>query len=184
MKKNILDNPGELGQSIELRKVDKKIASFDEAARYRQVTVVDKNGEIISDSTRRVVRANGSGFVISYTERMSDFLCKCSTGAIVRVFVFLAHHQNYGTDGKTFGYRCSHKYLQTVLHIEKPTLWRALHYLKEHLLVHVGKIEGFTEFMVNPYYVTIGTDRKARIREWERRWSDTLKKEGGKLGKG
>lgn len=151
---------------------------------FKTTIVSDRDGGVISEHTTSVRSSNGSGFVISYTERMSDFLCKCSTGAIVRVFVFLAHHQNYGTDGKTFGYRCSHKYLQTVLHIEKPTLWRALHYLKEHLLVHVGKIEGFTEFMVNPYYVTIGTDRKARIREWERRWSDTLKKEGGKLGKG
>ena len=169
MKKNILDNPGELGQSIELRKVNKKIASFDEAARYRQVTVVDKNGEIISDSTRRVVRANGSGFVISYTEKMLDFLKKNSTAATIRIFLLIAHRQGYGDNG-IYGYRCSRKYLQEVLHLSKPSVWSALNYLIDNFLVVENKFDGQTEFMVNPDYVTIGTNKQARLREWSQRW--------------
>lgn len=182
MKKNILDNPGELGQSIELRKVNRKIESFDEAAYVRQVTVVDKNGEIISDSTRRVVRSNGSGFVISYTEKMLDFLKKNSTAAVIRVFLLLAHRQGYGDNG-IYGYRCSRKYLQEVLHLSKPSVWSALNYLIDNFLVVENKFDGQTEFMVNPDYVTIGTNKQARLREWSQRWQWYFKEKARK-GKG
>lgn len=169
MKKNILDNPGELGQSVELKKVTKRVLSFDEAARYRQTTVTDKNGEIISDVTRRVARPNGSGFVISYTEKMIDFLKKVSTSATVRVFLLLAHRQGYGDNG-IYGYRCTRKYLQEVLHLSKPTVWASLNYLIDNFLVVENRFDGQTEFMVNPDYVTIGTNKQARLREWSLRW--------------
>lgn len=148
--------------------------------KFVTMTMTDVNGEIITQVTKNHKYANGSGFVISYTEKMSDFLMKVSTGSIVRVFLFIAHHQNYGTDGKTFGYRCSHKYLQQVLRIDKSTLWDALKYLKDNYLVHVGKVEGYVEFMVNPDYVTIGQDKKGRRAEWNRRWAETLKAQAKK----
>lgn len=169
MQKNILDNPGELGQSAEMKKLEKKILSFNEAARYRQVTVTDKNGEIVSDVTRRVSRPNGSGFVISYTEKMLDFLKKNSTSATIRVFLFLAHRQGYGDNG-IYGCRCSKKYLQEVLHLSKPSVWSALNYLIDNFLVVENKFDGQTEFMVNPDYVTLGTNKQARLREWSQRW--------------
>lgn len=136
---------------------------------------IDTNGEIIAEHMRNYRHQNGSGFVISYTEKMCEFLEKVTTGSIVRVFVYLAHRQNYGNDGKMFGYRCSHKYLQKVLNMTKPTLWDALKYLKDNYLVHVGKVDGQFEFMVNPLYVTIGSDRKTRMTEWNRRWAKTFK---------
>lgn len=183
MQKNILDNPGELGQSIELKKLDKKILAFNESARYRQTTTIDKNGEIISDITRRVVRQNGSGFVISYTEKMIDFLKKVSTAATVRVFLFLAHRQGYGENG-IYGYRCSKKYLQEVLHLSKPSVWAAINYLIDNFLVVENKFDGQTEFMVNPDYVTMGTNKQARLREWSQRWQWYFKaKEAKRNGK-
>lgn len=148
--------------------------------KFVTMTMTDVNGEVITQVTKAHKYANGSGFVISYTEKMSDFLMKVSTGSIVRVFLYIAHHQNYGTDGKTFGYRCSHKYLQQILRIDKSTLWDALKYLKDNYLVHVGKVEGYVEFMVNPDYVTIGQDKKARRAEWNRRWQATLKEQAQK----
>lgn len=146
-------------------------------AQRKFVTTVisDEQGEVLFATTKAQKRMNGSGFVISYTEKMSDFLVKVTTGSIVRVFLYIAHHQNYGTDGKTFGYRCSHKYLWQVLRMDRTTLWDALSYLKANFLVHVGKIEGYTEFMVNPDYVTIGTDKKTRREEWNRRWAETFR---------
>lgn len=142
----------------------------------RHTTITDQNGEIISEFESVVKPKNGSGFVISYTEKMSDFVAKCKTGSIVRVFLYIAHHQDYANDGMHFGFRCTHKYLQTVLGIDKSTLWDALKYLKENFLVHVGKVYGYTEFMVNPQYVTIGRDKQARVREWNRRWAETNKR--------
>lgn len=153
-----------------------KVASPPEG-KLVTTTITDVDGEIIYSTTRAKKYLNGSGFVISYTERMSEFLTKVTTGSVVRVFLYIAHHQNYGTDGKTFGYRCSHKYLWQVLRMNRATLWDALKYLRDNYLVHVGKVEGYTEFMVNPDYVTIGQDKKARRAEWNRRWAETFKRQ-------
>lgn len=169
MQKNILDNPDEFGQLVELKKVVKRVEKFDEAARYRQIITTDKNGEIIADTTRRVSKPNGSGFVISYTEKMIDFLKKVSTSATVRVFLLLAHRQGYGDNG-IYGYRCTRKFLQEVLHLSKPSVWAALNYLIDNFLVVENRFDGQTEFMVNPDYVTIGTNKQARLREWSLRW--------------
>lgn len=135
----------------------------------KEVIGYDENGDVVYDITRANRWANGSGFVISYTEQMCDFLERTTAGAVVRVFLYIAHHQAFGKDGQ-FGYRCSHKYLQKVLGLSRKGLWEALNYLKDNFLVNVSKVEGATEFMVNPNYVTIGSDKKARMREWNRRW--------------
>lgn len=141
----------------------------------RQTIICKPDGEIISQSESVVQMKNGSGFVISYTEKVSEFLRKCSTGSIVRTFLYVAHHQAYGNDGEQFGFRATHKQIQTFLNLDRSTLWDALKYLKENYLVHVGKVNGYTEFMVNPQYVTIGRDKQARVREWNRRWAETNK---------
>lgn len=140
--------------------------------------LTDKNGEVIVEHDAPIKSMNGSGFVISYTEKMCDFIASTRQGSIVRVFVYLAHHQGYASDGETFGYRCSHKYLQTVLGLDRSTLWDALKYLKDKFLVHVAKINGQYEFMVNPNYVTIGRDKATRVVEWNKRWDKTLREQG------
>lgn len=145
---------------------------------HMHTILTDKNGEVVVEHLKQIKSSNGGGFVISYTEKMCDFIASCKTGSVVRVFVYLAHHQGYATDGETFGYRCSHKYLQTVLGIDRSTLWDALKYLKEKFLVHVAHINGQYEFMVNPNYVTIGRDKATRINEWNKRWDKTLKAQG------
>lgn len=160
--------------------MSKKIIQMPGSVLRRQTIITDQNGEVISQTESLVAKRNGSGFVISYTSKMCDFLKKCRAGSVVRVFVFLAHNQSYANDGETFGFRCSHKYLQETLGIDRSTLWDALKFLKENFYVHVGKVNGHTEFMVNPQYVTIGRDKQMRIREWNRRWAETWKeKENG-----
>lgn len=144
---------------------------------YMQTILTDKDGQVIVDNLKYVKSLNGSGFVISYTEKMSDFIVSCKVASVVRVFVYLAHHQNYAADGETYGYRCSHKYLQTLLGLDRSTLWDALKYLKSKYLVHVAKINGQYEFMVNPNYVTIGRDKASRIVEWNKRWAETLRQQ-------
>lgn len=155
---------------------DKIVQLFNDSSSpvFQRIEKIDKNGEVISESFYKIHHENGRGFVISYTEKMCDFLAKVSTGSIVRVFCYLAHHQSYGNDGQ-FGYRCSHKHLRTILNISKPTLWEALKYLQGAFLVNVANIDGSTEFMVNPNYVTIGQSKKARMAEWNRRWEEHWK---------
>ena len=147
------------------------VASATEKARiaYKETRAYDTNGELIYETTQKATSKNGGGFVLSYTEKMCEFLEKTKRGATVRVFLYIAHHQNYGQDG-IYGYRCSHKYLRQVLSLDPKSIYNALDELKESYLVVETKEDGCTEFMVNPNYVTIGQDKKARVREWNARW--------------
>lgn len=137
--------------------------------RYRKVIVFDKFGEVISEVTTSAKSKNGDGFVISYTAKMCEFLEKTSQGSYVRVFLYLAHHQNYGKDG-VYGYRCTRVYLAKVLRLNRRAIYTALEYLKDNFLVVENRFDGQTEFMVNPSYITIGTNRADRTREWNQRW--------------
>lgn len=142
-----------------------------------ETSTYDENGELVSQISRPFRTGNGSGFVISYTEKMCEFLEKVSSGSIVRTFLYIAQRQAYGNDGRVFGYRTSHKFLRQVLRIDRSTLWDALKFLKDNYLVHVGKFDGTYEFMVNPQYITIGSDKKTRMNEWNRRWAQTFKEQ-------
>lgn len=146
---------------------------------YRGSYGVDSDGEIVYDTMSRPVYENGGGFVISYSEKMLDFITKTSTGSVVRLFVFLAHQQRFANSGQ-FGYRCTRKYLEHVLNLDRKSVYRALKELQDNFLVLETKIDGVSEFMVNPAYVTIGRGRRERDTEWSRRWSEHWKATGGK----
>lgn len=136
---------------------------------------VNADGEVVYDNLhKRGLSQNGSGFVISYTAKMCEFLRKCAAGSHVRLFVYLAHNQGYGDNG-VFGYRCDRKYLMTLLSIDRKTLYNALKYLQDNVLVLETRIDGQSEFMVNPNYVTVGRDKRARMTEWNNRWIEHWK---------
>lgn len=147
--------------------------------KYKEVITYDSNGEILSDVVRQPYKPNGSGFVLSYTEKMCEFLEKTKQGSTVRLFLYIAHHQGYGNDG-VYGYRCSHKFLHQVLSLDRKSVYNALAELKKDFLVNEIVVDGVSEFMVNPNYVTIGTDKKSRVREWSRRWQEEHAKGGDK----
>lgn len=137
---------------------------------YKEVIGYDADGQVMYDVVQRPRHQNGSGFVISYTSKINEFLRKVSTGSIIRVFLYIAHNQSYGQNGQ-FGMRCSHRHLEEALRIDRTTIWDALKYLKEKGLINESRIDGCSEFMVNPEYVTIGADKNIRTREWIRRRS-------------
>lgn len=145
---------------------------------FVQITRYNSAGEVLSELTLADKKQNGSGFVISYTEEMSKFIETHSAGSVVRLFLYIAHHQQYGTNG-VYGFRCSHKFLRQVLNLDKKSVYNAMHELKENFLVHELRIEGVSEFMVNPNYITMGREKKDRMREWNRRWADTFKQNQG-----
>lgn len=136
---------------------------------YRGSYGVDCNGEIVYDTMSRPVYENGGGFVISYTEKMIDFITKNSTGSVVRLFVFLAHQQRFANSGQ-FGYRCTRKYLEQVLQLDRKSVYRALKELQDNFLIIETRVDGVSEFMVNPNYVTIGRSKRERDIEWSKRW--------------
>lgn len=147
--------------------------SYVEVARY------DSNGELISSNVFKAKKQNGSGFVISYTEKMNEFILKNDVPSVVRIFVYIANNQQYGING-VYGYRCTRKHLETALNITRKSVYSALTKLKDDFLVNETKVDGLSEFMVNPNYVTMGRDKQARIREWNLRWERELKIKAGK----
>lgn len=157
--------------------VQKSVTGVNDASKVDCVQTIkyDDKGDVIVDTVRKIKSQNGSGFVISYTAKMTDFIASTKQGSVVRLFLYLAHNQQYGSDGKTYGYRCSHKFLQQVLSLDRKSVYNALAYLKEKFLVLESRVDGSPEFMVNPNYVTIGTDKKARMRVWNERWAEFWK---------
>lgn len=147
---------------------------------YVEVARYDSNGELISSNIFTDKKQNGSGFVISYTEKMSEFIEKNDVPSVVRIFLYLAHNQQYGING-VYGYRCTRKHLEQALNITRKSVYSALTKLKEDFLVNETKIDGLSEFMVNPNYVTMGRDKQARIREWNARWQAEFKLKARRL---
>ena len=162
---------------------DKKIIPLEDAVDnqnyYKQTITYDNNGNILRRSSPHKVSQNGSGFVISYTDKMLELLTDLKTPSALKIFLYIAHKQGYGNP--VFGFRCSKKHLSETLGIERSTVWDSLKLLREKFLVLESTIDGQTEFMVNPSYITIGSDKKSRLREWSRRWEEHFKTTGGKV---
>lgn len=103
------------------------------------------------------------------SERCSEFIKNHNVCSVVRVFCYLAFNQPQDVENCSVGLKCSRKFLEVELKLRRSTVWSALKYLEDELLVNETIINGQTEFMVNPYYVMVGEDRDKRISEWARR---------------
>lgn len=135
---------------------------------YKQTIIYDgESGEVLSDSTRLGGTANGKGWVIMYTDRINDLVAKCTSAATLRVFMLLAAGQQFDERGMI----TTKKAVQEHLKIDKSTCLEAFKWLKENMIINECKINGCTEFMVNPLYITVGRDKKKRQAEWLRRWA-------------
>lgn len=135
------------------------------AGRVKQIITSDaETGEIISDVTSYGC-PNGKGFVLMYTEQVTKLITECQSAATLKVFMLIAMGQHYDERG----YITTKKAVQEKLGITKPTCLEAFKWLKEHDVISEYRIDGHTEFMINPIYVTIGRDRKKRLTEWNRR---------------
>ena len=135
---------------------------------YKETIGYDVDGAVIYDNLQRPKSQNGSGWMISYSDKICGLVQKVTAASTLRVFLYIGHHQSYGQDNH-FGFRCSHKHIQEYLGLDKSTLWDALHFLKTNQIVNVSRIDGSYEFMVNPDYITCGADKQSRYREWYRR---------------
>lgn len=132
----------------------------------RQITVADaESGEIYSDVFTRG-NPNGKGFVLMYTEKVVKLITTCPSATTLKVFMLLSMGQQYEEHGMV----TTKKAVQDKLGITKPTCIEAFKWLKDNFIINECKVDGHTEFMVNPDYVTVGRDKKKRQAEWVRRW--------------
>jgi len=133
----------------------------------KQTAVYDEStGELIREVLTRG-SPNGKGWVIVYTENTQELLLKCNSAATLKVFMFLAMNQQF----EERGFVTTKKYVQEKLGIDKKTCICAFNWLKENMVINEYRNNGVTEFMVNPRYVTVGRDKKAREKEWVKRWT-------------
>ena len=146
---------------------------------YREIIGFDANGEIVYDVVKKHCWENGSGFVISYIDAICDLVKKSDiTGSTLRLFLYIAHNQPYGSDGLHFGFSCTRKHLEEVLGLKRKSIYNALRWLEREQLVLETKVNGNTEFMVNPHYITVGAKKKKRLAEWYRRLYEHLEELG------
>ena len=132
-----------------------------------QTIVFDEDtGEVKSDSTRRRCQ-NGKGWVIMYTDKVNELIAECDSAATLKVFMLLSMGQQFEERGMI----TTKQAVQEKIGVTKQTCLAAFKWLKEHMIINECKINGHTEFMVNPRYVTVGRDKKAREKEWIRRWA-------------
>lgn len=132
----------------------------------KQTIIYDEDsGEVYSDKTTSG-SANGKGFILMYTERVQKLILECPSATTLKVFMLLSMGQQFEERGMI----TTKKAVQEKLGITKPTCLAAFDWLKDRMIINESKINGCTEFMVNPAYVTVGRDRKKRQAEWIRRW--------------
>ena len=133
----------------------------------KQTSIYDGNtGELLREVTSKGSR-NGRGWVIMYTNDVQELLLKCHSAATLKVFMLLAVNQQF----EERGYITTKAAVQEKLGITKKTCIEAFNWLKENMVINETRVNGCTEFMVNPRYVTVGRDKKAREKEWVKRWT-------------
>lgn len=110
---------------------------------------------------------NGKDWIIMYTNEVTELITKCPSAATLKVFMLLSLGQQFEERGMI----TTKKAVQEKLGITKPTCLEAFKWLKENFIINEIKINGYSEFMVNPRYVTVGRDKRKRLQEWNRRWA-------------
>ncbi len=105
-------------------------------------------------------------------EKCNQLITDPPAPTTLRVFFYLALNQHEVT-----GFvRMSKKTLAKILGMDAKSLYTALRWLYGNYIVHETRHKGYYEFMVSPYYVEWGENKKARLDEWNRRWADHWKR--------
>lgn len=135
---------------------------------FTEIIKYDDQGDMVSRKMFKGSR-NGKGWCMMYTDKVTDLILACPSGATVKVFMLLAMGQQFDERGMI----TTKKAIQDKLSIDKSTCLAAFKWLKENFIINEYKNDGgYTEFMVNPEYVSIGKDKKKRQKEWIRRWQN------------
>ena len=130
-------------------------------------TSVYQDGALVSTKFSKVKSSNGKGWSIMYNDKVMELAMKCTSAATLRVFMLLATQQQFEERGVI----TTKKAVQDKLHIDKSTCLNAFKWLKENFIINEYRVDnGYTEYMVNPEFVTVGKDKKKRMKEWLRRW--------------
>lgn len=137
------------------------------SAKKVKVQVLSEDDSILYETTRRYRSQNGSGFLLTYSEKVSDLVVKVPRASVLRVFFYIAMHQHH----ELGGFKISRKRLSEVLRLDAKSIYTAIKWLQDNFLMLESKINGQAEFMVSPDYVTCGSNKKRRMQMWNDRWA-------------
>ena len=87
-------------------------------------------------------------------------------GSELKIFLYIALNQPQ--DGIT-GYKTTKQQLAFDLKLTRPTIFRSITWLSENIFINELKLDDCSDFMANPYFVMNNSDKKDRIKEWNRR---------------
>ena len=99
-------------------------------------------------------------------ERLINIIKDAPNGSELKIFLYIALNQP--SEGIR-GFRITKKQLAIDLKLKIRTIFAALRWLEENLFINQLKLDDCSDFMANPYFVMNNSDRKDRIKEWNRR---------------
>ena len=127
----------------------------------KRVIITDmETGEIIKDSVNYGTQ-NGDDWMILYKETYRNLIIENTNPSVLRVFGLLMTKQEFEN-----GIKATKKSLADELKISYDSVMVAFKWLKENGYVKEHKVNGITEFVLNPNVTTCGKNRKAKIDLW------------------
>jgi DNA-binding transcriptional ArsR family regulator len=100
--------------------------------------------------------------VIVYSKTYKNLLLENTSPSVLRVFGLLMTMQEFDN-----GIKITKKAIADILKISYDSVMVALKWLKENGYVKEHKVNGITEFLLNPKVTTCGKNRKAKLALWE-----------------
>ncbi len=104
---------------------------------------------------------NGDGWVIMYREPLLNLAIKAPLIAW-KVFATLASQQNFNE-----GIKITKRAIADILGVSYDNVLRGFNWLKDNGYVKERKVNGITEFLLNPNVTTCGKNRKNKKELWD-----------------
>ena len=127
----------------------------------KQVTIFDADtGKVIRETVNYGTQ-NGDGWVLVYRKTYRDLLLGVTNPSILRVFGLLMTKQDFER-----GINTTKKAVADELKISYDSVMVAFKWLKENGYVKERKVNGQTEFLLNPDVTTCGKNKQKKIDLW------------------
>lgn len=128
----------------------------------KEIKVFDgETGEIIKH-TVSYGSQNGEGWMIMYRETIDSLIENAPDFSTMKVFLKLSIKQEY--EG---GINTTKQAVADELKISYVSAIKAFKWLKENKYVKERKVNGQTQFLLNPNVTTCGKNRKEKLKLWE-----------------
>ena len=128
----------------------------------KEVTIFNADTGQIIRNTVSYGTQNGDGWVIVYSNAFENFLLNAPDFTTAKVFGVLMTQQKF--EG---GINTTKKAVADRIKISYRSVVTAFKWLKEHGYIKERKINGQTEFLLNPEVTTCGKNKQEKIKQWE-----------------